>query len=345
MWGKDNKNKLFWIIAIIVLAVICLTAFLVVRNITNKNALKKEQSIASVTAREVLEKRKTDYQALGLDVTAVQDKLSKIYEAIYSAGDYTLANNLIGEANAQLDELYARYLADKQQKAQELLKGDLIGNITCSGAVCKSAVKLSLSTSGDALATTGTDQTGNYTFHIKADNYNLSVSASGYKSAVKANVSIVSQKQTTVNLNLDKIATTSKSSGSTPAGGSGTTTTGSSPQVIQLFDLINGYRQANGLSKLSLDSLLNNAATSHSSWMQSSGSFSHTGENGSKPWDRCATAGTSCSGEIIYQGSSGPSGAFDSWKNSPPHNAIMLGGSFSAMGVGIAGNYYTVDFR
>lgn len=338
------KNNLTRVIIYTLLVAICLTAFFVVKNIRESNALK-QQSVQSVTAREALEKRKTDYQALGMDVTAVQDKLSKIYEAIYGASNYTLADSLIGEANAQLDELYARYLADKQVKAQDLLKGDLIGNITCSGAVCKSAVKLSLSISGDALATTGVDQTGNYVFHVLASSYNLSVSSSGYKSAVKTNVSVVSQKQTTVNLNLDKIATSSKSSGSTPAGGSGTTTTGSSPQVIQLFDLINSYRQSNGLSKLALDSLLNNAATSHSSWMLSSGNFSHIGENGSQPWDRCIAAGTTCSSEIIYQGSSGPNGAFDSWKNSPPHNAIMLGGSFSAMGIGIAGKYYTVDFR
>lgn len=348
-----SKNNLSRIIVYSSLLLVTLATLFVVYNIhskAEKNALLQEQSIGSISAFEALEKRKTAYQTLGMDVTAVQEKLDKIYQAIYSAKDYSLANNLIGEANSALDELYNKYLADKQQKAEEALKGDLLGKVSCAGTSCKVAANLTLSVDKNTTTNTQADGAGNYTFHIAAGIYNLSVSASGYKSAVKTNVSIISQKQTIIDLNLEKIVTVSKSStgGVTPsAGGSagGGTTANYSQAVIELSNLINDYRQSNGLTKLSLDPLISKAAANHSSWMSSTGTFSHTGENGSLPWDRCAAVGTTCSGEIIYKGSSGPNGAFNGWKNSPPHNAIMLGSDFSTFGIGISGNYYTADFR
>ncbi len=349
---KWTRHNLFRVIVYGFLFAISLTTVLIVISIhrqSEKNALLQERSLRSVSAFEELEKRKTAYQTLGMDVTAVQEKSDKIYQAIYSAKDYSLANNLIGEANSTLDELYAKYLADKQQKAEEALKGDLLGKISCAGTSCKVAVNLTLSVDKNTAASTQADVTGNYTFRIAAGIYNLSVSASGYKSAAKTNVSIISQKQTTVNLNLEKIVTGSMgSTGGIPSGGDsggGATTTNYSQAVIELSDLINNYRQSNGLTKLSLDPLISRAAANHSNWMSSTGIFSHTGENRSLPWNRCAVVGTTCSGEIIYTGSSGPNGAFNGWKNSPPHNTIMLESDFNTFGIGIAGNYYTADFR
>lgn len=366
---KNNPSR---VIVYTLLTIVCIATLLVAINIrrqTEKIAIKQEQANQIATAWKALEKKKIDYQTLGIDVTVVKDKFSQIYNTIYSAEDYTLASNLIKEANAQLDKLYATYQKDKQEKekveadakaradAEEKLKGDLKGTISCSDSQCKIDVKLDLLTGNDNLASTQAGEGGNYTFHVAAGNYNLSVSASGFKSAIKTNVSITSQKQTTVDLNLEKIAVRPKEPDNPdppPADNpdpSPTDTPDSPPTVVpdvpmtELFDLINSYRQDNGLSKLTFDSLLNSVATSHSKWMESTGNYSHTGKNGSTPWDRCNTTGTSCFSEIIFQGSSGPSGAFDSWKNSPPHNAIMLGNNFSAMGIGIAGNYYTADFR
>ena len=366
---KNNPSR---VIVYTLLIIICITTLLVATNIrrqTEKIVIKQEQANQIATAWKVLEKKKIDYQTLGIDVTVVKDKFSQIYNAIYSAEDYSLASNLIKEANAQLDQLYAAYQIDMQQKAKteadakakadakEKLKGDLAGKISCSNSQCKVDVNLTLSAGSDTVSSTQAGESGNYTFHVPAGNYSLSVSASGFKSAIKANVSITSQKQTTVDLNLEKITVRPKEpdNPSPPPvdspNPSPTNTPNPPPTVVpdgpmtELFDLINGYRQDNGLSKLTFDSLLNSAATSHSKWMESTGNFSHTGENGSSPWDHCSAAGTSCSDEILFQGSSGPSGALDSWKNSPPHNAIMLGNNFSAMGIGIAGDYYTVDFR
>lgn len=366
---KNNPSR---VIVYTLLAAICLATLLVTTNIrrqTEKIVIKQEQANQIATVWKALEKKKIDYQTLGIDVTTVKDKFSQIYNAIYSAEDYSLASNLIKEANAQLDQLYATYQIEIQQKAKteadvkakadakEKLRGDLIGKISCSDSQCKVDIKLDLSTGSDTIVSIQAGENGNYTFHVTAGNYSLSAKASGYKSAIRTNVSIISQKQTTVDLNLEKITVRPKepdNPSSPPSDNpnpSPTNTPDSPPTVVpdgpmtELFDLINGYRQDNGLPKLTFDSLLNSAAAGHSKWMESTGNFSHTGENGSSPWDRCSAAGTNCSDEILFQGSSGPSGALDSWKNSPPHNAVMLGNNFSAMGIGIAGNYYTVDFR
>lgn len=101
-----------------------------------------------------------------------------------------------------------------------------------------------------------------------------------------------------------------------------------------LLALINTYRASHQLPLLAIDQCLNSAAQKHSEWMQQTGVFSHTGENGSNQVARCKQAGCACSSETIYQGSNAPIGAFNSWKQSPPHNAIMLG-SHNKIGIGL----------
>ncbi len=106
---------------------------------------------------------------------------------------------------------------------------------------------------------------------------------------------------------------------------------------------INTYRQENKLAVLSFDNTLAGVAAKHSAWMNSTGNFSHTGENGSKFYERCAAAGITCFAEIIALSSSAES-AFTGWRNSPGHNATMLG-KYTTIGIGIAGRYYSADFR
>lgn len=108
--------------------------------------------------------------------------------------------------------------------------------------------------------------------------------------------------------------------------------------------LLNNYRQSQGLNTLSIEVKLTNAAYSHSYWMANGGSFSHTGANGSTPWDRCKNAGTSCDAENIAYGSSDANTVFDMWKNSPGHNANMLG-SHSVVGICVVGGYSTLVLR
>jgi hypothetical protein len=111
----------------------------------------------------------------------------------------------------------------------------------------------------------------------------------------------------------------------------------------QLLILITQDRTRKGLGMLSMDSCMNKAAQGHSEWMDSTGNFSHTGQGGSSHSQRCAAAGCSCSAETIYSGS-GPSGCFNAWKNSPGHNAIMLG-SYTKIGIGVESGSYTAVYK
>jgi hypothetical protein len=115
--------------------------------------------------------------------------------------------------------------------------------------------------------------------------------------------------------------------------------------TAQLLCLINKYRKESGLGELSSNSSLNNAAQSHSSWMNANQSLSHDGDNGSTPFSRCNAAGATCDAENVAMHSN-PSAQniFDLWKNSAPHNTNLLG-SHLQIGLGISGQYATAVFN
>lgn len=112
----------------------------------------------------------------------------------------------------------------------------------------------------------------------------------------------------------------------------------------QFICLLNNHRQANGKNILTYNSLMNTAAKNHSSWMLETGNFSHTGENGSSFVDRCLAVNVRCDGENIAFGFTSAQQLFDMWKNSPGHNANMLG-DHAQLGIGIAGKYATTEFK
>jgi uncharacterized protein YkwD len=112
----------------------------------------------------------------------------------------------------------------------------------------------------------------------------------------------------------------------------------------ELLRLINQHRQANGQGPLSTDASLTRAAQDHSAWMQSTGTFSHTGKDGSSFFDRIQAAGgrANASAENIARAST-PQAVFDLWKNSAGHNRNMLG-AYRKIGLGRQGDYYTAVF-
>jgi len=87
--------------------------------------------------------------------------------------------------------------------------------------------------------------------------------------------------------------------------------------------------------------------------MASHQSLSHTDSLGRDPSQRMADFGyqpSSCWGEIL-SGAESPQAAFQSWRDSPPHEAIMLD-AFLVAGVGKASNpqspyraFWTMDLR
>ncbi len=112
----------------------------------------------------------------------------------------------------------------------------------------------------------------------------------------------------------------------------------------QFLCYINRYRKQNGKSALRYDTSLSSVALNHSTWMQTTTTFSHTGENGSKFFNRCESAKIKCSAENLATGFTTAKQLFSTWQSSPSHNANMLG-SYSVAGLGISVGYATLLLR
>ena len=122
--------------------------------------------------------------------------------------------------------------------------------------------------------------------------------------------------------------------------------------VSQIKSLIDAEREKQGLPKLTMNSLLSNAAQSHAEDMACNNLLSHCGSDGSYVNTRIVAAGysPSYSEEIIFASDS-PQVAFNWWMNDKPHRDAILNTKSIQMGIGYAylksstyGGYYTVDF-
>jgi hypothetical protein len=120
-----------------------------------------------------------------------------------------------------------------------------------------------------------------------------------------------------------------------------------------LLEKINAARAEHGIAPLAPNLELGAAGDSHSDWMLKTGTFSHTGVNGTDPGQREAAAGydlsgNSASGEnIAYTTTSSPAGLQDevdrlhtNLMNSPGHYANLMNPNFKEAGFGLQeGNY------
>ena len=125
--------------------------------------------------------------------------------------------------------------------------------------------------------------------------------------------------------------------------GAGDATTALDADELAFLQTINDYRAQNGLGALAACTSLNRAAQGHSEDMRDNNYFDHIGLDGSEPWDRACDAcyekgcgPSTAMGENIAAGQPDAASVFDAWKNSPGHNANMLGGSFTQIGIGKA---------
>lgn len=106
--------------------------------------------------------------------------------------------------------------------------------------------------------------------------------------------------------------------------------------INQVLDLTNQFRAQNGLPALKLNTELNATAQGHSEDMANQDYFSHTGKNGSQPWDRAKVVGyeARATGENIAVGYTTPTEVVEGWKNSPGHRANLLNRNYTELGVG-----------
>lgn len=144
------------------------------------------------------------------------------------------------------------------------------------------------------------------------------------------------------------------------------------PQIdseeLAFVALINNYRAENGLGSLSTTPTLNNAADWMSADMGINSYFNHydacTGDciNGHQrdttrsrsPWTRMCNFGycpNTWMGENIAAGYTSAQAVFTAWKDSPGHNANMLGANYRVIGIARVyvsgspyGYYWTNDF-
>ncbi|WP_405534160.1 CAP domain-containing protein [Streptomyces sp. NBC_00075] len=109
--------------------------------------------------------------------------------------------------------------------------------------------------------------------------------------------------------------------------------------AAEVTDLTNRERARAGLPPLATDALLTRAAQAHSTDMVVRQFYSHTGPDGSQPWDRAAAAGSTrrTIGENIACGQRSPAEVVDGWMNSPGHRANILKREFTHIGIGFAG--------
>jgi uncharacterized protein YkwD len=130
----------------------------------------------------------------------------------------------------------------------------------------------------------------------------------------------------------------------------------------QVLTLVNQRRAAGatcgGVYKapttaLTLNTQLRCAARKHSKDMAVNNFFSHTGSNGSTPWQRITSAGYTyrTAAENIAAGQSTPSAVVTTWMNSTGHCNNIMNPSLKHLGVGYYyrsgspyGHYWTQDF-
>lgn len=129
--------------------------------------------------------------------------------------------------------------------------------------------------------------------------------------------------------------TSSSSGGST----SGTTTKNNgdlTSDELEVFNLINAKRTANGLSPLNIDNELQNVARVKAKDMVDNNYFSHNSPTYGTPFNMMKNFGISykTAGENIA-GNSSNQGAVEAWMNSEGHRANILNGSYNYTGVAV----------
>jgi LPXTG-motif cell wall-anchored protein len=121
----------------------------------------------------------------------------------------------------------------------------------------------------------------------------------------------------------------------------------------RLLELINEYRQENGVGPLVLSGVLSTSATRHSEDMATHDFFSHSTKEssyypgGSRPADRAVREGYPTNvytAENIARGQLTAEEVFQDWRGSPEHDAAMLGEHYAAAGIGHVDSYWTADF-
>ncbi len=145
------------------------------------------------------------------------------------------------------------------------------------------------------------------------------------------------QAQTTTETTTKETTTkyTEASTETTTSASSGSASSNSSV-ANQILSLVNSERAAAGLSALTLDSSLTNAAMLKAQDMADNNYFSHTSPTYGTPFQMLQTLGISykSAGENIAKGQKSAEAVMTAWMNSEGHKANILSSSYGKLGVG-----------
>jgi uncharacterized protein YkwD len=124
-----------------------------------------------------------------------------------------------------------------------------------------------------------------------------------------------------------------------------------------LVDAVNALRASRGLAPYVVNSTLTGIAQTQAEYMASSGDVTHTGPDGSRPYQRALAAGYAIEGGyppyffseniISTGGNMSPADAVQAWTGDDPHLNTMTSDMLQEIGAGVAvsgGNvYYVID--
>lgn len=112
----------------------------------------------------------------------------------------------------------------------------------------------------------------------------------------------------------------------------------------ELQSSINRVRSQHGAGELKLDLALTCAAQKGAQAIEQAHQCSHTGADGSSPWDRAKACHGTAFGEILACGYDSAASAVQGWLESPSHAQIMLDPANRTMGGAVVNGYWVVDF-
>ena len=109
-----------------------------------------------------------------------------------------------------------------------------------------------------------------------------------------------------------------------------------SANAQEVIKLVNKERNAAGLSALTENSRLSEAAQAKAEDMMKNGYFSHTSPTYGSPFEMMKTFGITykSAGENIAKGQKTPAAVMNGWMNSSGHRANILNASYEQIGVG-----------
>jgi uncharacterized protein YkwD len=114
--------------------------------------------------------------------------------------------------------------------------------------------------------------------------------------------------------------------------------TNEAAQIAQCFQLLNQYRVSMGRSALAYDVRLEQSVEAHCHHMAVHNFFAHQGPPGEPETATYATraraCGTTADSENLAEGMRTASAVMTGWRKSPAHNANMLDGSMTRVGIG-----------